>query len=687
MDATPGATSPWHEGEIALQKSVGAVEKMYDVGRKFVRPFLLDQHREFYAQLPFLVIGSVDPAGNAWASILHGEEGFISTPDTKHILVSARRDPHDPASAGMQEGAGIGALGIDLDTRRRNRINGRIERSGVEDFVISVTQSYGNCPQYIRQRELENSERAMVRDFRLEQFTALNAEHAAIIGGSDTFFVATYHRNATGQLDVDASHRGGKPGFVRVNVDGTLTIPDFSGNLFFNTLGNIALNGKAGLLFVDFDRGDLLQISGTASVDLTSEEIVGFHGAERLWHFRPKEVVLRKGALALRWRPLANGSSPNSLVTGDWESAAARVEASRLARQWRPFKIDKIVDHTDKIRSLYLTPADGGSLAPFEAGQFLPIRVHPTVGTRGLIRTYSLSLPPSDDTYRITVKADGVASRYLQSLAVGTLLEARAPDGAFRVDARATGPAVFVAAGVGVTPIIAMLGHLAFEGFRTRRLRNAFVFHAAHSKAGLLFADEFKALVEEGGGAFTVVRFLTDVTDAAAGIDFDRKGRLNLEVLKEMLPAPDECDFYLCGPPSLMREMYEGLLSMNVADSRIFSESFGAAAIARSPGLAVASRAQSANGPVTVSFAKSGTEATWEPVSGTLLDLAESNGLEPEFSCRRGTCGTCRTTLFNGEVAYPSPPIARTDPGEVLICCAVPSASAQGTSETIRLDL
>ena len=142
-----------------------------------------------------------------------------------------------------------------------------------------------------------------------------------MIAGADTFFVASYVDDAARGRMVDVSHRGGRPGFVRIGADGVLTIPDFSGNRFFNTLGNLIANPKAGLLFVDFETGDLLQLTGDAEVILDLPEIAAVQGAERLWRFTPRRILYRPDALPLRWRFQQDGWSPQSLRTGTWDHA------------------------------------------------------------------------------------------------------------------------------------------------------------------------------------------------------------------------------------------------------------------------------------------------------------------------------------------------------------------------------
>ncbi|MBC8638004.1 pyridoxamine 5'-phosphate oxidase family protein [Caballeronia sp. EK] len=680
--ATP---SPWHPGEIAIQKAFGVDERMDSVGRRVVRDHMPDQHRQFFAQLPFIVAGAVDEHGDPWATLLAGRPGFMRTPDSKTLSMSRARDPLDPADAGMNDGASIGLLGIEMHTRRRNRMNGVIRRDGANvAFDVAVEQSYGNCPQYIQLRDFEFvRDPAVSSSVQPVMLDALSPRAKAMITGADTFFVASYFDREDGHRQVDVSHRGGKPGFVRLADDGTLTIPDFAGNLFFNTLGNILVNGRAGLVFADFDTGDVLQLAGDAEVLLDSRETAAFQGAERLWRFTPCRIAYRAGALPLRWKARSEGASPNSLMTGDWDQVAERLKAAALANIWRTFRVSKIVDESDAIRSFHLEPADGAGIVPHKAGQHLPIRVTLPGDAKPVIRTYTLSVAPSDGLYRISVKRDGRVSAHLHdTLRVGDVIEARAPAGDFTIDALERRPAVLMAAGVGITPMLAMLRHVVYEGLRKRRVRPVWMIVSSHSLASRAFAQEIDALEQSAGGAVNVIRVLSDTNGARLGRDYDASGRIDIDLLTSRLPFNDY-DFYLCGPGTFMQSIYDGLRALNVSDGRIHAEAFGPSALKRTAdrGADVKPMRPAATEPVKIEFLKSGMSAQWKPGSGTLLELAEASGLSPEFNCRGGTCGTCRTRIAQGTVSYESEPAFHVGDDEALICCAVPAADGGGKLE------
>lgn len=294
--------SPWHPGEVALQSQVGVAAQLARVGHAIFRPFMMEPQRAFYARLPFIVLGAVDAEGLPWATIRAGRPGFLGSPAPSLLTVAAGRDPGDPAESGMEEGAALGLLGIDLATQRRLRLNGKVQREGGAGFRVAVDQSFGNCPSYITPRDVGFSRDPLLPfDAPASVSAALDDAARAFIAAADTFFVASYVDRPEEGRQVDVSHRGGPPGFVDCGADGVLTVPDYAGNGFFNTLGNFLMNPCAGLLFVDPASGDTLQLSGKVALVLDGPQVAAFNGAERLWRVVPEKVVLRKGALPMRW--------------------------------------------------------------------------------------------------------------------------------------------------------------------------------------------------------------------------------------------------------------------------------------------------------------------------------------------------------------------------------------------------
>ncbi len=660
--------SPFHAGEVAIQQQLGVAERMAEFGRRVVRDHMPDQHRQFYAQLPVLVVATVDDRGDPWVGLLEGAPGFATSPEPTRLALSVMPTRNDPVATGWHDGASIGVLGIELHTRRRNRVNGVLRGDG-DGFALHVEHSFGNCPQYIQARGLHAlPERDLaslpspVHGERLDEATT------AMIRAADTCFVASYVDHDDGRRSIDASHRGGKPGFVRVQGD-RLSIPDFAGNLHFNTLGNFVINPRAGLVFVDFSSGDILQVSGRVVLDFEAEDVRFFQGAERLWHLDVERWVLRRGALSLRGD--IGEMSPNSALTGSWDDTASRSRAERLRERWRPFRVARIEDESSVVRSFWLEPADGEGLGVFEAGQHLPVRAVLDDDGAPTVRTYTLSVAPSDGAYRLSVRRQGRFSSHMHdSLRVGDLIEARAPRGGFTVDAREVRPLVLVSAGIGITPMLAMLRHVVYEGLRTRRIRPTWFVHGARNENERAFHAEVAALAETSRGAVRVVHALSEPGPTTRdGIDYDHVGRVDAMLLASLLPL-DDADIALCGPSGFMQALYTDLRALQVPDARIHAEAFGPAGLQRDTAAPLSPAATRA---VPVLFARSGKEARWEPGRGTLLDLAESRGLSPVHACRQGMCGSCSHALVAGMVTYAQSPASRIAPGQVLLCQAVPA--------------
>ena len=673
--------SRWHAGEKLLQRRVGASDRMEAMGQKVIRDYMPDQHREFYHQLPFMVVGAVAAGGRPWATLLEGPQGFVSSPDPRSLALEVLLDPQDPATPGLQAGDAIGLLGIELHTRRRNRINGLINSAKDGCLQVSVEHAFGNCPQYIQKRTWSWAPNGVDGKPPRQDFPGLDPRSAQIIGAADTFFVASYMQHDDGQRSVDVSHRGGRPGFVKVDGD-LLTIPDYAGNLHFNTLGNLQLNAQAGLLFVDFNSGDVLQLSGHTELILESPLIAAFEGAERLWTFKVQQVVLRPAAVALRWG--FEEFAPTSLMTGTWQEAQQRLDHSEQRRQWQDWQVVGRAQETPDILSLVIQPRDGAAVA-FLPGQHVPVRLAAGSG-EALIRTYSVSSAPSDGYVRISVKAQGPASRFLhEQVRVGDTLQVRAPLGSFTLASEAERPVVLIGAGVGVTPLISMARELVGQLERQQRQARVYLFQSARTLQQLPFQAELQALVQRAAGRFQVLRALSNpAADTLPGEGYELAGRLGFKQVQARLGL-DDYDFYLCGPASFTQDMYDGLHAINVPDARIHAETFGPSTLRRSAQVLgpVPAQLPAATAAVPVYFAESAKEARWAPHSGSLLELAESRGLNPDFSCRGGSCGTCAVRLASGNVHYTTPPAQWPDEGMVLICCAVPAVDESGINPLV----
>ncbi|HEX3758022.1 MAG TPA: pyridoxamine 5'-phosphate oxidase family protein, partial [Kofleriaceae bacterium] len=293
--ATAPAGWPFHPGELAAQQLAGG-----GTAGSAIRTFMPEQHRRFFAQLPFVAVASTDGGGPV-ATLWTGRPGFVHSPDPRTLRLAVALDPADPASRAFAPGAPFGLLGIELPTRRRNRANGTIADVDAGGITVAIRQSFGNCPSYIHPRDATTAPAAAAPAGRLH---GLDRDAIAAITAADTFFVATAARTGEPAGGVDISHRGGPPGFVHVDGD-VLTIPDYRGNRYFNTLGNLVSDPRAALLFVDFARGDLLQLQGRAEIQWSGPEVVALDGAERLWRVHVERGWRRRAALPLRWTAAA----------------------------------------------------------------------------------------------------------------------------------------------------------------------------------------------------------------------------------------------------------------------------------------------------------------------------------------------------------------------------------------------
>jgi uncharacterized protein len=314
-----GDESPFHEGEQRVQARVGVRERIERMGRNMVRDFMPEQHRELFEDLPFVVVGSADQDGALSASLLIGEPGFVQAPSPRRLVIRAEPLPGDPLARNLLPGAPLGLLGIELATRRRNRANGRISRVTNGSFELSIEQSFGNCKQYIQSRVGLFAAPA-ARTPATPEGAVLTPHARQVLARTDTAFIATSSREPRrgGAEGVDVSHRGGRPGFVRVDdrADATwLTLPDFSGNFMFNSFGNLEVNPRAGLLALDFETGALLSLTGTARVIWDGLLVEAFEGAERLLEFRVEAGWFWRGILT-GWSDAE--PSPHLRGTGTW---------------------------------------------------------------------------------------------------------------------------------------------------------------------------------------------------------------------------------------------------------------------------------------------------------------------------------------------------------------------------------
>ncbi len=285
---------PFHAGELEAQRRAGVAP-----GAAPIRAFMPEQHRAFFPLLRFVCLAVPDAGGWPLATLVDGPPGFAHSPDPERLAIDALPAPADPVRVRLIPGTPVGLLGIDLGTRRRNRLNGIVAGVGEGGFAVDVVQSFGNCPRYIQVRQLAPAARrpGAAMDFD----DVLPARARAMLAEATTLFVASASgavaEGAAAGLDI--SHRGGPPGFAR--LDGSvLTVPDYHGNRYFNTLGNFIAEPRAAIVLADFASGDLLQLQGLVEIDWRAADAAQDPPVERAWRFRIVRGVLREGAFGLR---------------------------------------------------------------------------------------------------------------------------------------------------------------------------------------------------------------------------------------------------------------------------------------------------------------------------------------------------------------------------------------------------
>ena len=541
------APSPFHSGEQAVQARLG-VRDIEPWARKVVRDHLPQQHRDFHSALPFLVVAARDRQGRPWVTLLEGPDGFIRSPDDKTLVIDALPRKGDALQGALSPDSDLGILGIELATRRRNRANGRAGEISSSGLVFHVEQTFGNCPQYIREREWHRVDQA--ESGTATRGTRLTAQQRDWITEADTFFIASGYRGEgeNPAFGMDASHRGGERGFVEVLDDGRLRFPDYAGNNHYNTIGNLLVDPRAGFLFVDFASGSLLQLTGRTAIDWDSDDLQRFPGARRLVELEIEEVVEVESAVSLRWA-----------------SDAESVRSLRLVEK---------TPESDDVASFVFEARDGGRLPDFTAGQHLPIELEIPGVESPVRRTYSLSNGPGRDRYRISVKREprGLASQYLHDhLEPGAIINSRHPAGDFVMTCDKC-PLVLVSAGIGVTPMVSMLQSVADDASD----RPIWFVHGARDGHHHALAEDVRRAAEGKANIAVHVAYSQPGGTDRQGSDYDSAGRVDGALIAGLVDRSD-AQYFLCGPVRFMAEVQADLERRGVAPERIHTETFGPA--------------------------------------------------------------------------------------------------------------
>ena len=389
----------------------------------------------------------------------------------------------------------------------------------------------------------------------------------------------------------------------------------------------------------------------------------------------PRQQVLR----ALRIPALPDGwkASFKSMLEQGGAQGNAGLASMSPPPAWpgfRPMAVAAVTPESHSVVSVHLADPDGAAVPPALPGQFLTLRLPATTATAPLLRSYSLSGSPAASTYRVSVKREphGAGSQYIHDrLRAGDLLETAAPRGTFLLDS-GTAPVLLISAGVGATPVLAMLHALAAAGSD----RDVWWLHGARSRAEEPFAAESRSLVESLPHGHRHVCFSRPDPGDVEGHDYQTAGRLSPAVLTN-LGLPRDADTYICGPAAFMSEVSAAVVGMGIDATRIRTEIFGATP-SITPGIAPTParpphqpQGEPGDGP-GVAFARSGLTARWADGYGSLLELAEACDVPVRWSCRTGVCHTCETALLSGAVSYDPDPVDDPAEGSALICCSRP---------------
>lgn len=599
---------PYHKGELAVQQKVGETE-MARINSGAIDETILAGALRFIEQQPMVVIGSMDSQGRVWVSTLFGNPGFFRALDN-HTLELDLSQPHsaedEPLWANLIDNPNVGLLIIELGSRRRIRINGRVRTITTERIIIDVERAYPNCPKYIQRRDWKTLDDEAQNEAKPSTHgKELNETQKTLIANADTIFVASAHPDH----GVDASHRGGHPGFVHILNNKQLRIPDYAGNSMFNTLGNFVSYPHAGLIFIDFERGRLLQLTGRPEILWEQDDPQGeTGGTRRYWLF--EITAWQESTLPYRFAWEYLDASPH-IPELHHESSANNILSLR---------VEQIQSETDRVKSFRFRAVDGRQLPQFHPGAHLQIKVklRPQLSDGSdMYRHYSLLSDPNDRSlYEIGVLKEPEGrggSLYMhEQVNEGDTISVQAPKNEFPMAASAD-HSILIAGGIGITPILSMLHKLAAD-------KKSFEMHySARELTGLAFRNRVEQLAGEHA------HFYASQDPQGQHLD-----------LKHLLSTPKPgVHVYICGPRGMINAVREITADQGWPSAHVHFESFGAQPLADDQ-------------PIRVHLAKS-KKTIIVPANRTILDSLLDAGVSVPHDCKRGECTMCTTRVLNGE--------------------------------------
>jgi len=623
----------FHQGELEVQ----ALANEADIAQRngsVVSEHIIKGALPFVAQQVMTVVSSTDENNQIWTSVLLGEPGFISALDDQHIQINPQQiieQPADPLWSNIKVNAEVGLLIIELSTRRRLRVNGRISLLSNGQYQVKVAQAYPNCPKYIQRRQPSLSPEALSYHTPAPELgEELTQVQRTLITNADSFFVGSgvnEHHN-------DASYRGGDPGFVSIVNNQQLLIPDYKGNSMFNTLGNLQANPKAGLVFIDFENNKLLQLTGSGKVlwdqpDHNNDT----GGTKRYWQFNIKswqETSLPQG---INW------------AFFDYSPHNPKPEALNELT----LVVSAIEKKSEKIKLFRLTARDGGILPAFEPGAHLPIQAK-LPKNKTAWRHYSIISSSHDNRfYEVAVQQEkngGGGSNYLhEQLRIGQQLKAKQPVNDFSLTSSGKHH-ILIAGGIGITPILAMLRQLSEN-------QQSFELHYSVKTAEeLVFKEEIIKLAGKHAHFY-----ISQQSNA---------NRLDCESL---LAASDKSSHvYICGPVRLIEAVKNTADDIGWQMNQVHYESFGAVV-------------QQTDKAIEVKLQKSGQVIVID-AKETLLEGLLSAKVSVPYECKRGECGMCITEYVEGEPEHRDVYLTKKEKAHSICVCV---SRAKSNSITLNL--
>ena len=626
--------NPYHEGELTVQRRADESEIARINGRA-IDETILGGALRFIEQQAMVVVGSIDSVGQVWSSVLFGQPGFLRALDnrTLELDVSKQRSSiHDPLWRNLQNNPDVGLIVIELGSRRRIRINGVAEKISEDKYIIKVNHAYPNCPKYIQRRVLKVTD-DKIENTTIKQGTGLTTEQKQLINSADTFFVASAHQ----EQGVDASHRGGHPGFVKIINDRLLQIPDFVGNSLFNTLGNFVSYPHAGAVFIDFDKNQLLQLTGVPEIlwdkDDPNEET---GGTQRYWQLHIDSWVESPLPVHVNWE----------YMDASFHIPELQVEEDNHLLQ---LKVERIQQESSLVKSFRLRSVNDRSLPEFEAGAHLQVKVILPDGSEAFRHYSILSSPNECSHYDIGVLKErngrGGSLFMHEQVCEGDVVEFHSPKNEFPMISNAK-HTILIAGGIGITPILSMLYALS-ESKQSYEMH-----YTARKFSGLAFRNRIEDIA-------------ADKAHFYASQDV-KSEKLNL---KRLLAEPEPAkQVYVCGPVRLINAAREVASASGWQDSQIHFESFG---VKQNPD----------DGSFKVHLAREGKELL-VPKDQSILDVLINAGVSVPHDCKRGECSLCATRVLEGAPVHRDLCLTAEEKKSSMCLCV-----SRTNDDYLRLDL